>query len=265
MNDLAKTVDYVEVPYLEELLKHLPINAIDKKDVNTYLQNITDSIRANYDNEQYQFAYFGFHLLYMTYIYFSVRKISIILPERYKDAVVFAKPYHGQDLDFNNIESVFDYSLVAERELPNILKIIGLDNGQIGKIGNLVDDRNYMAHATGRFSILNEDALYAAVNGIYDSVRNIHNRMDKQIRSWFSCFLLKYCNNGFEGYNNLSDIEDIIVEQMIQGFNISTQELLVCSEMSMRKLTTENPEHKEKLKVFKDALKKYCKQQEFIG
>ncbi|MCL2016074.1 MAG: hypothetical protein FWG68_07510 [Defluviitaleaceae bacterium] len=77
---MAITIDYYDVPYLEEMLSYLPINATDKIDVNTYIKNIANSILVNYEGEQYQFAYFGLHLLYMTYIYFSVKKISTIIP-----------------------------------------------------------------------------------------------------------------------------------------------------------------------------------------
>ena len=259
MSKLTEAIAFTDVPYLEELRSYLPIDATDKEDVNTYLKNITDSVLVNFGSEQYQFAYFGLHLLYMTYIYFSVRKISLMLPDRYQDAVVFAKPYHGQKLDFNNIESTFDYSLVAEKELPNIFKIIGLDDGQIGKIGGLVEIRNDMAHANGRFTILNEDAFYAAANGICDSARNIHIRMDAQIRNWFKDFLLCFFNKDLEEYGD--DMTDIIKEQMIQGFNLSVRELLVCNEMSVKALVFENTKFKDNLNKFKKTLKEYCEEQ----
>ena len=92
VSNLSDVLDFADVPYLDEIRSYLPIDATDKEDVNTYLKNVTDSILINYSNEQYQFAYFGLHLLYITYIYFSVRKISLILPDRYRDAVVFARP-----------------------------------------------------------------------------------------------------------------------------------------------------------------------------
>ncbi len=258
---MAGIADFADVPYLEELLGYLPIDAVDKEDANTYLKNVSDSILVNYGNEQYQFAYFGLHLLYMTYIYFAVRKVSIILPDRYADAVFFARPYHGQDLDFNNLESTFDYSRVAEKELPIILKLIGLDDGQIGKIGGHVDNRNEMAHANGRFAILNESAFSSAANGILDSVRNIHRRMDKQIRMWYRLFLIQYSNGEFDEYK---DINDIIVEQMIQGFNLSIQELLVCNEMSIKQIIADIPAHKESLNRFKNTLREYCENQGYI-
>jgi hypothetical protein len=262
VSSLAETIYVADVPYLEELLSYLPIDATDKEDVNTYLKNITNSIFVNYSNEQYQYAYFGLHLLYMTYIYFSVRKISLVMPDRYQDAVLFARPYHNRKIDFSDIKSTFDYRLVAERELPKILKIIGLDDGQIGKIGGLVDNRNEMAHANGRFTILNEAAFSAAANGICDSVKNIHNRMDGQIRIWFKDFLLRYCDKSFADYD---EIDDIITEQMIQGFNLSTQELLVCNEMSAKPVISENLEYKDAINGFKKALKEYCEEQGFVN
>jgi hypothetical protein len=184
------------------------------------------------------------------------------MPDRYQDAVLFARPYHNRELDFSDLESTFDYSLVAERELPKIFQIIGLDEGQIGKIGGLVDNRNEMAHANGRFTILTEDAFSASANGICDSVRNIHNRMDGQIRIWFRDFLLQYCDKKFAEYKEVSDI---IIEQMIQGFNLSVQELLVCNEMSVKPIVSEESQYKDSLNKFKKSLKEYCEEQGFVN
>ena len=75
--------DSSEVPYLQDIINYLPIDPIDEEDVITYIENITNLITVNYKYGQYQFAYFGLHLLYMTYIYCTVWKISRILPERY--------------------------------------------------------------------------------------------------------------------------------------------------------------------------------------
>ncbi|GHU92239.1 hypothetical protein FACS1894202_14700 [Clostridia bacterium] len=93
-------------------------------------------------------------------------------------------------------------------------------------------------------------------------MRNIHNRMDVQIRAWFKSFLLRYCANEFPEYGG--EISDIIKEQMIQGFNLSVQELLVCDEMSIKDIVKENPSFSDKLKSFKHALKLYCGNQGYI-
>jgi hypothetical protein len=148
VSSLDESINYTSVPHLEEILDYLPISAVDKEDVSLYVQNITNLILVNYRYEQYQFAYFGLHLLYMTYIYFTVWKISKVIPDRYRDATIFARAYNSRGLDFLNIKSIFQYSLVPEKELPKIFRLIGLDGGQLGNISGLVDTRNDMAHAS---------------------------------------------------------------------------------------------------------------------
>ena len=218
--------DSSEVPYLQDIINYLPIDPIDEEDVITYIENITNLITVNYKYGQYQFAYFGLHLLYMTYIYCTVWKISRILPERYSDAVVFARTYSNRekDMDIDNIGTIFQYSLIPEKDISKIFKIIDLDKSQISNVGILVDVRNEMAHASGKFEILTEDNFSVKANTILNSIRNIHNRMDKQIRKWFKQILSSYCMGEFSEYDN---IEDIIVEQMVQNFKLSMNEIII--------------------------------------
>jgi hypothetical protein len=255
VSNLDESIEDTNVPYLEEILNYLPISAVDKEDVSLYVRNITNLISVNYRYEQYQFAYFGLHLLYMTYIYFTVWKISKVIPDRYKDATVFARVYNNRELEFLNIESIFQYSLVPEKELPKIFKLIDLDGGQLGIISGLVDTRNDMAHATGKFEIPNDTEFESRANSICTSIRNIHKCMTDQIKSWYQDILLKYCSGEFESY---IDDNDFIFEQMIQNFNLSVNELFVCNEMSIRELTTANPIIRDKLISFKKSLRIYC-------
>lgn len=119
-------VDYTEVPYLQEILNFLPINPDDEEDVINYIQNITNVVAVNYKYGQYQFAYFGIHLMYMTYIYCTAWKIGQIEPERYKDAIVFARPYSGRekDLKIEDADSIFAYSIIPEKDIAKLFKII---------------------------------------------------------------------------------------------------------------------------------------------
>lgn len=89
----------IAVPYLQVILSYLPINPEDEEDIVNYVQNITNLIAINYKYGQYQFAYFGVHLLYMTYLYCTAWKISQIEPERYKDAITYARSYIGREED----------------------------------------------------------------------------------------------------------------------------------------------------------------------
>lgn len=263
MNNMSTEFDTSNVPYLDEILSFLPIEAEDTEDVAAYLKNITNLIALNYKYEQYQFAYFGLHLLYMTYIYVTVWKISKIHMERYNDAVCFARTYSGRnnEIDFENIGSIFEYSLVPEKELPKIFKIIDLNEGQIGTIAGLVDTRNDMAHASGKFELLTEISFRTNANSIYSSIRNIHNCMDKPLRKWYENFLLQMCDGRFDEY---TDFNDLIFEKMVQGFNLSAIELSACDKMSLQELRTKHLTHRELLKKFESALTKYCQSNGYI-
>lgn len=130
---MSDAVDYTEVPYLQEILNFLPINPDDEEDVINYIQNITNVVAVNYKYGQYQFAYFGIHLMYMTYIYCTAWKIGQIEPERYKDAIVFARPYSGRekDLKIEDADSIFAYSIIPDKDISKLFKIIELDKSQI--------------------------------------------------------------------------------------------------------------------------------------
>jgi len=252
---LDEKMDVSGVPQLLDILNYLPLDTGDDVNILEYIRNTVEFIALNYKNEHYTFSYLGVHLICMMYLYISAWKISIVIPEEHDIAVTFAKTYEGDEIDTSKISSVFDYSRVPEKELPKILKLIGLDKGQRGKIRGLVDMRNDIAHATGKSKIPNEDAFYNEVNTIHSFIRNINNCMNGLIRKWFSQFLVKYCEDEYKEYK---DINDIIQEQMIQNLYLSVNELIICNEMSVKKLIKENPNNKLKLEDFKSGLKKYC-------
>lgn len=260
---MIEEIDYTEIPYIQEILNFLPINPEDEEDVINYIQNITNLIAVNYKYGQYQFAYFGVHLMYMTYVYCVAWKISRIEPERYKDAIVFARSYNGRERDFKieDPDSIFSYSLMPEKEIAKLLRIIGLDKSQISVVSNLVEMRNEMAHASGKFEILTEDIFDAKVSNVINSMRNIHRCMDTIIRKWYEQALISFCQGEYDGYDNP---KDVLSEQMIPSFKLSVNELLVCNEMSVSSLITAHRGYQTKLKDFKKAISDHCQEMGYI-
>ncbi len=259
---MSDFIDYTDVPYLQEILNFLPMNP-DKEDIVKYIQNITNIIAINYKYEQYQFAYFGIHLVYMTYIYCTIWKISQIETDRYKDAIIYARPYSGKEKEFKieEPESIFAYSIMPESDIAKIFRIIGIDNSQITNVGEYVKTRNEMAHASGKFDIPNEETFDTKVHNLYISIKNIHNKMDACIRKWYGQVLLSYCKKEYEDYKNP---QDVLLEIMIQSFKLSVNELLVCNEMSVSPLITEHRGYERKLKDFKKAVSAYCQDMGYI-
>ena len=258
--------DYSTVPYLQNVLYFLPFDSGDEDNIQDYIREITKLIIINYQNGQYQFAYFGLHLLYMTYIYCTIWKISQIEPERYKDAILFARSYNGREKDLNieEVNSIFDYSLIPETDIAKLFGIIDLNKSQILNVRSIVSSRNIMAHASGKFDILNETAFDVKSNNVITSIKNIHKSMELSIRKWYSNILLCYCSGKYQDY---SEPKDIVKEQMIQNFKLSVNELLICNQMSIKSLVKEYHDEKGyqyRLKKFKSAMKNYCQDMGFI-
>lgn len=132
-----------------------------------------------------------------------------------------------------------------------------MDNSQIANVGILVDTRNEMAHASGRFEILTDDGFETKVSSVLNSMAVIHDRMKNLIRKWYEEVLLSYCLGEYEGYD---DPQDFIAEQMIQSFKLSVKEMIVCKDMSISQLITAHRGYEKKLKDFKKAVTDYCKE-----
>ena len=172
--------------------------------------------------------------------------------------------YSGREKEIRKVmeaDSIFAYSLIPEKDIAKIFKITELDESQIKVVSDIVDIRNDMAHASGKFEILTEEGYEVKTNSIRISINNIHKSIDKLIRQWYSEVLLSYCAGEYSDYE---DPKDIIVEQMIQNFKLSVKELLVCSEMSVSGLITQHRGYESKLRNFKQIIKLYCQDMEYM-
>ena len=85
--------------------------------------------------------------------------------------------------------------------------------------------------------------------------------MNNPIRKWYEQVLLSFCAGEYEGYD---EPKDIISEQMIQSFKLSTNELLICNEMSVSSLITAHRGYQTKLKEFKKVVTRYCQELGYI-
>ena len=263
---MERDIDFNNVPYLAEILQHLPHDPASDVDFSTYINEIRDSVAVNYSHSKFQFAYFGIHLIYMTYIHCTAWKISVMNESRYMDAVAFVRPYPGEELDLYNVQSVFDFSRIPERDIGKILNIIEIDHteikrivkteighrfkARIGQISSLVDSRNDLAHATGKIIVPNEAELKTRTNSIMTSINNIHQRMGVEVKRWYREVLPDFCLRYGDDFD--------IWENMVQDYNLSLKELLVCNEMSIRSLAESHPNLSIKLKEFKEGLKEVC-------
>ena len=253
---METSFEYLEIPHFQEILNFLPMNPDDEEDVSNYIRSVTEIVSINYNHDQYQFAYFGVHLLFMTYIYCVAWKLSRIEPKRYSDAIIFARSYSGreQDLKIEDANSIFNYSLIPEKDIAKLFKIMNLDNSCIARVGALIDERNEMAHASGKFNILTDDIFEAKVKNILSLMHSIQKCLNMLIRKWYKQMVLDFCMGKYENYH---DPKDFIAEQMVQSFKLSIEELMFCKEISIKKLVTYDKKLEHSLESFKLAINDY--------
>lgn len=50
---MIEELNYVDVPYLQDIIAYLPIDPDDEEDIINYINNITNVVAVNYKYEQY--------------------------------------------------------------------------------------------------------------------------------------------------------------------------------------------------------------------
>lgn len=253
---MVGSVDPYDVPYWSELIEYLPINPEDSEDITAYISNLSNVVAVNYHYEQFQFSYFGIHLMYMTYLYCAVAKVSTLCNPRYLDVGSFAKPYPGKKIDIGNIKSIFDYSKMMEAEIGRFFRAIDLDKDYIKAIKEIVQFRNNMAHASGQFEIKTRDDFNDHVLSILTSIQNIHDALTPHIHDWFVSIMCGFAQGSYR--KDFSDAKDIIQTVMIQDFNISKRELMACVEIDVSDLRQQHPEWIESFDIFDAKLQETC-------
>jgi len=214
-----------------EMLEYLPIEDVE---VNDYVRPLFNSALATYEKAEYQFSYFAMHLIFMTYIYLTVWKISQYHKDNYEHSLLFARPYNGKEVDFREIKTIFDYSHLPEKDIFEFFALIDMDNGYIKSTKKLIDYRNEMAHATGKIEITSEEKFNLAISEILSVTVKIHEKLSSTIREWYRDELLYYAEN--ELSEEFESTLDYITNIFINKYSFSQKEFLVCKEFGLNKL-----------------------------
>lgn len=213
-----------------DILNYLPI---DDLEVHDYVGPLLNSALITYEKEQYQFAYFALHLVFMTAIYGFVWKISQFHKEKYEDSLLFARPYNGTSVDFKNVQSLFAYSKMPEKDIFEFLSLVGLDNSFIKSVKRLIDTRNEMAHASGQIRIATSESFDRAIKELLSILGNIQKKLNNTIKNWYKEELNKIAKNGID--TEFEDAQDYIKSVFVDRLSFSRYDLQTCSECGVSK------------------------------
>lgn len=231
---------------LQEILNYFPIEDVDfgTGSGDQYLQDLSKVIEDNYNSGNYQVAFFYTHLLFMSYVYYSVAKAHKISSTRVEDIYYPINAYHGErkpNLDTNNI---YEFSSIPEKEIFKIFHGLGLDEGFIRSISNYINKRDSYAHATGNGNI-SEDALDDKVKGIIKNIQIINAVFNEHTSSLYKKFLFK---NYRLDYNDAKDL----FEDFIFDYQFSVADLKHICNLGISSFRDESEEIKENFRHVKN-------------
>jgi hypothetical protein len=213
-----------------ELANYLPLSFKTPKE-QEYIEFLWDTFQSNYENKKFQFAFLAYHLLTMSFIYFNIWQIKQNEPKDFEKGLI------GFDKDIERellgATSPFVFSVVRERSILRLLKLIQCDNGKIGTYAKLVDDRNDTAHPNGNIFYSELSALEIKIAEILRVVEEIQTHSKPVIEHCYKGFLLE--NNDPEE-REYPDATDQIRELLIHKNYLSQKDIEICLDYDLEPL-----------------------------
>jgi len=233
-----------------KILNYLPYSYKTTQE-GEYINFLWDAFYANYEKEKYQFAFIGYHMLFMCFVYFSIWKIKI---NREKD---FAKALIGYNKDCEknmiNASSPFIFSEINESNIFRFFKLVGCENDKIGEFTRLVKDRNDIAHSNGNIFFNSQGSLDEKINEVLQCIFKIQEQTECIIEDIFKQFLK---NNWDSDARECLDDKDQIREILIRKNYFSKEDIKHCLSFDINLLEQEKNFTKIK-KLFKKFKKEY--------
>jgi hypothetical protein len=206
-----------------ELEKYLPLSFKTRSEQD-YIRFLWEAFESNYENNKCQFAFLAYHMLTMSFIYFNIWQIKQTEP------LDFAKAMVGFNKDLEKelvgATSPFTFWRVNESSVMRFLKLIGCDNGKVGKYAALVKERNDTAHSNGNIFFSTQAALDAKIRDILRAVDEIQTHSIPVIQRCYARFLHESNNPDDREY---SDDIDQIREILIHGHYLSRKDIGICA------------------------------------
>jgi hypothetical protein len=217
-----------------ELSQHLPQSFANANE-QTYLDFLWSAFQTNYEAERYEFASLAFHLLYMSFVSFSIWQIRLARPEQFLMAMVgFRSDDESKLLE---CDSPFKfYEKLKETQIFRFLKLIGCDNEQVGEFAKFVKRRNKIAHPTGTVFFNDQAAIDQEIAEMMREVRKIEAHMQPVIRQLYVRFLYDSADPEEREY---AVIEDEITANFVHKNYVSAADIAFCQSFDIETLREE--------------------------
>jgi hypothetical protein len=206
-----------------ELGDYLPVSYKTRSD-GEYIAFLWDAFQSNYTTGKYEFSSLAFHLLYMSFVSFSVWQIRLVREQDFKNALVgFQIESETKLLDADTPFKF--YEKMKESQIFRFLKLIGCGNDQVGEFAKFVKRRNKISHPSGTVFFNDQITIDAEITEMMREVVNIQEHMRPIILEVYGRFLTESSNADEREY---AESEDEIEASLIHRNYISQKDIEVC-------------------------------------
>lgn len=214
-----------------EITGYLPQSFANANEA-TYLEFLWSAFETNYREERYEFASLAFHLLYMSFVSFSIWQIRLARPDPFAMAMVGFPNEHESDL--MACESPFKfYDRLKESQIFRFLKLIGCTNAQVGEFAKFVRRRNKIAHPSGTVFFNDRDAIDKEIAEMMREVRNIEAHMQSVIVELYFRFLRESADPDEREY---AEPKDEITANLVHKYYMSAADIAFCRNANIEAL-----------------------------
>ncbi len=213
-----------------DLENYLPVSFGTPND-QEYIAFLWKTFERNYNSGMYQFAFLAYHMLTMSFIYFSIWQIRIALPGDFEKSLIGFHP----DVEKNLLKatSPFSLSTVGESNVLRFLKLIDFDNSWIGTYRRLVRDRNDAAHANGNIYFSTQRQVDERINTAIRAVEELQIHSRHTIQRCYEKFL-RDSHDPEEREYPLA--EDQVREILIYDHYMSIKDIEICANFDVSEL-----------------------------
>lgn len=192
-----------------QLMEYFPASFKNEKD-GEYIAYLRDSFEQNYQNGKYQFAILACHMLYMSFIYFSVWQIKNSRPVDFgKSLIGFSK---DDEKSLLTASSPFAFWTINEARIFRFLKLVGCENEAVGKFSKLVQQRNEIAHSNGNIFYSDSASADQKLGEVLVQVDAIQQCMTSVIHDCLRRFLLdSWDEDKREYYETTDQIREVLI------------------------------------------------------
>ena len=227
---------------MEEALEfgdYLPIS-FKSEGEEKYIAFLWDAFETNYQAGKYEFAGIAFHLLYMSFVSFSVWQIRAVRSHDFDKALIgFLIDSEKRLLDADTPFKFFEN--LKESQLFRFLKLIGCNNQQVGEFSKFVKRRNRIAHPSGTVFFNDQTSIDDELALMMKEVSNIQNHMRAIVSELYTQFLIGSADLETREY---SAPDQEIEVNLIHKNYVSIKAIEVCLAYDLRSLA-EQPNYPE--------------------